>query len=59
MPDEKPTPSPSATPDKSDVQRGVEGLERQGRSGTVNENAERQMKEIDRAEKGDNGSDKK
>lgn len=44
-----PTPEPKSPPEKSDVERGLEGIERSGRSGTVNENAERQLRDIDKS----------
>lgn len=39
------------TPEKSDITKGVEGEIREGKTGTLNENAEKQMKELERQEK--------
>ena len=55
MADEKPTPSPTPTPkEKSDFQRGAEAIKRESEGGQRNENADKQMREIERQEKKDN-----
>lgn len=37
--------------EKSDIVKGVEGKIREGKSGTSNENAEKQLKELEQQEK--------
>lgn len=44
--------------EKSDLEKGIEGLERQGREGTINEKAERQLKEVERLDSPTSTSDK-
>lgn len=44
--------------EKSDLEKGIEGLERQGREGTINDKAERQLKEVERLDSPTSTSDK-
>jgi len=37
----------SESKEKSDIQKGVEGKIREGKTGTSNENAEKQLKELE------------
>lgn len=52
MSDEKRTPEPTPTPrpsEKSDFQRGAEAIKRESEGGNRNENADRQLRDLEPA----------